>query len=103
MYQRSYYPGEEQNISVPHEYDGTLNFESPSEPKDTIECHKSCEKAVGSSGILSLLGDMPKRLFGGFELGVEELLLIGAALFLFISKSGDFECIFILIALLFVR
>lgn len=89
---------------MPHEYDGSLNFESQSEPPaETVECLKSCDGERGPAGIWSLFGDMPKKLFGGFELGVEELLLIGTALFLFISKSRDFECIFILIALLFVR
>lgn len=103
MYQRSYYPGEEQAVSVPREYDGSLNFEKNEGTEEHVECGKVCDGGERRGGLFSLPRGIPGKLFDGFELGVEELLLIGAALFLFISKSGDFECIFILIALLFVR
>ena len=103
MYQRSYYPSEEQTVCPPREYDGSLNFEKEEEKDDTAECAKSCCPAEKRKGPFSLFDKLPSGIFGGFELGVEELLIIGAAIFLFMSKSGDFECIFILIALLFVR
>ena len=38
-----------------------------------------------------------------FKLGVEELLIIGLALFLLFSKEGDKECAIILLLLLFVN
>ena len=46
-------------------------------------------------------GDFLKNSFSDF--GTEELLLIGVALFLLLSKDGDKECAFILLFLLFVK
>ena len=46
-------------------------------------------------------GDFFKNAFSDF--GTEEILLIGVALFLLLSKSGDKECAFILLFLLFVK
>ena len=37
------------------------------------------------------------------DFGTEELLIIGVALFLLLSKNGDKECAFILLFLLFVK
>lgn len=103
MYQRSYYPSEEQTVCPPREYDGSLSFEKEKDENEHIEAHKSCDVEERHKGPFSLLDLLPKGLFGGFEVGIEEILIIGAAIFLLMSKSKDFECIFILIALLFVR
>ena len=104
MYQRSYYPSEEGPVCPPREYDGNLNFEKDEQKDEPTECAKSCcpppEKRKGP---FSFIDKLPQSLFDGFELGIEELMILGAVIFLFMSKSGDFECIFILIALLFVR
>ncbi len=52
-------------------------------------------------GNLFRRGDFLKNTFSDF--GTEELLIIGVALFLLISKDGDKECAFILLFLLFVK
>lgn len=46
-------------------------------------------------------GDFMRSTFSDF--GMEELLIIGIALFLLLSKDGDKECAFILLFLLFVK
>lgn len=51
------------------------------------------------------------NLFGGFDLfkhglsdiGTEEILIIGVALFLLLSKGGDKECAIMLLLLLFIK
>ena len=101
MYQRSYYPNECEEISVPTGYDGNINFEKPK--GDEVACEVSGCEGERKPGLLSHLGLDIGNIFGRLEFGIEELLLIGAAIFLFVSKSRDFECIFILLALLFIR
>ena len=67
-------------------------------------------------GILSAIGDiLPfKGLFSGgsglgldklglTKLGTEEILIIGLALFLFLSRDGDKECAIILVLLLLIH
>ena len=103
MYQRSYYQSEESTVCPPREYDGSLNFEKDEANDSPTACEASCRAEEKRWSPLSLFERFPGGLFNDFELGIEELLIIGAAIFLFASKSGDFECIFILIALLFVR
>lgn len=103
MYQRSYYPSEENPVCPPREYDGSLNFEKEEARDEPVLCEPQKIADEKRKSPLSLLEIFPKGLFSNFELGIEEILIIGAAIFLFMSKSGDFECIFILIALLFVR
>ena len=102
MYQRSYYPNEDAPVCPPREYDGSLNFEKEEEKNEVAECNKTCCTEEKKGCQIPLLNRV-QGLLGGFELGIEEILIIGAAIFLFMSKSGDFECIFILIALLFIR
>ena len=102
MYQRSYYQSEDAPVCPPREYDGNLNFEKEEKKTEVTECKGTCCTDEKRCGQVPLLNKM-QGLFGGLELGIEEMLIIGAAIFLFMSKSGDFECIFILIALLFIR
>ena len=52
-------------------------------------------------GSLFRKGDFLGNAFSDF--GTEELLIIGVALFLLLSKNGDKECAFILLFLLFVK
>ena len=81
------------------------------ESKNTDEAEEVISKSVGDSGIL---GGLFKRLpisniFGKFDffkngfhdIGTEEILIIGVALFLLLSKGGDKECAILL--LLFVK
>ena len=102
MYQRSYYPSDDVAVCPPREYDGSLNFEKEDKADDMQGCKETC-CAEEKKGCQIPLLNRVQSLLGGFELGIEEILIIGAAIFLFMSKSGDFECIFILIALLFIR
>ena len=102
MYQRSYYPNEEPKLCPPREYDGSLCFEKEEKKETPADCTEPCCTEKAERTELPVLGRI-QSLLGGFELGLEEILIIGAAIFLFMSKSGDFECIFILIALLFIR
>ena len=44
-----------------------------------------------------------KGLFSSFKIGSEELLIIGVAMLLFFSKSGDRECALLLLLLLFIN
>ena len=125
MYSRSFYPTE---ISAPPEnYNGTAFsepapvFEAPTpEPlpvteesvsaasDDVIKNSKKAEPTglfnlpilsglFGSSGA----GGTLSGLFS--NIGIEEILIIAVAAFLFFSKDGDSECAILLILLLFVK
>ena len=96
MYQRSY--TDDFTPSVPKEYDGSISFGECGESRDNKECER-CEKKESHGIFQGLQSFLPK----GFEIGIEELMLIGAAIILFTSKSRDFECIFILLALIFIK
>ena len=101
MYQRTY--SDENEITVPREYDGSLNFDAPPLLKEeSEECHAEPTHCV--EGIFSRLeGRLNSLLPKGFNIGIEEILIIGAAILIFTSKERDFECIFILISLLFIK
>ena len=103
MYQRSYYPTEKEQICPPKEYDGSIRFCEDKREDEVNPCQDACIEDCKKSPSIFPFGINPSGLFGGLEIGIEEILIIGAVIFLFMSKSGDFECIFILIALLFVR
>ena len=73
------------------------------------------EKASLDDGVLAGLGKIPllngiaglfKGRDGGFNLskiGTEEILIIAAAIFLFLSKDGDNECAIMLLLLLLIN
>ncbi len=110
MYQSSYI-GEGNGISVPDGYGGTMltKEEEPiiavSEPEEA-EPEKESESVGlfgnlfrgGSTGLFGRGG-----ILGDFKLGTEEILILGAALFLILSGSKDIECLIILLVLLFIK
>ena len=124
-YTRSFYP-DDISLQFPEKYDGTALLEGdalkPCEPKpeprhtevpraevkisphneDDAEKEQPQMRPWGAKSPLALLtrSILPQGLFDW--IGVEDLLIIALALFLFLSKSGDKECALILIALIFI-
>ena len=87
-------------------------WDIPKEEKQNVT-EEVMAKPRESGGIL---GDFMNKLpFGSLfkkgdflgnalsDFGTEEILIIGVALFLLLSKNGDKECAFILLFLLFVK
>ena len=127
MYTRSYGQSGEQKLPTPPEnYDGTAFIlpestgnhdtgEPFSQTEETESVPASVSKAPrrkDQDGPFSFLRGIPfiGGLFsgeggGGFlsGIGAEELLIIGIALFLILSKDGDTECALMLLLLLFIR
>ena len=125
MYTRNFYEEEEQ-ISVPKNYDGNAFREDTEEEyntKNIFSVQKDADtqksetvsfepRGDGERGFASaFLGKLPIAPFLSrfdyfkkqrLEFGTEELLIIGIALFLLLSKSGDAICALMLLALLFV-
>ena len=104
MYSRSRYP--EEGVILPENYDGTA-FADKGDEREECEgerdtaCGVALKKESEKIPILSsLFGDLS---IGLPKLGTEELLLIGAALFLLFSKDGDKECAIILLILLLIN
>ncbi len=111
MYTRSFYR-EEGDFSVPENYDGVALAETV---KDTVE-EKPSEATSevmshgdkrGDGGIFSFLKsplshikDIP--FLNSFEIGFEEILIIGIALLLLFNSDGDKECAIMLLILLFI-
>ena len=118
MYQRTYADG----YTVPENYRGIAveeprDFESENAPPEIqavhsepfyeceCECEASCEpsKKRRSLPFLDKMeGFLHKLPFHLPRFEGEDFLLIGAALLLLFSKSGDKECALILLALLFI-
>ena len=120
MYSRSYNDGETgssefRGTRIPTGYDGTAlssdgikDAQSPCEPACDCDCRNDCRESREKkepSFFDNIIG-----IFGGKKLGfslsgidTEDLLLIGLALFLFISKNHDRECALMIAALLFIR
>ena len=115
MYTRSYYPD---TGELPENYGGMAMrvSEPPPEPRESPKNEDASEpaglfgknqgelsmKAPIFSSLLSRLGTVARPL-GIERLGTEELLIIGVALYLLFSKSGDKECAVILLLLLLVN
>ena len=115
MYTRSYYPD---TGALPENYGGMAMrvSEPPPEPREPQKNEEASEpaglfgknqgelsmKAPIFSSLLSRLGTVARPL-GIERLGTEELLIIGVALYLLFSKSGDKECAIILLLLLLVN
>ncbi len=131
MYMRNYCQDREEEILVPENYDGNAfrtnaaNESPPSffeqnkidlsadesnkkvdEAKDTMSYAKNERSFLGAlksfipEGLFSRNGFLKNALL---DIGTEEILIIGIALFLFFSKDCDKECALILIFLLFVK
>ena len=113
MYTRSY-PTQDEKISVPENYVGNAFEKREPEPMESSGDTKECisEPALASGGLGSLFKKIPVPAFlsglnvfrGGLDgFGTEEILIIGVALFLLFSKSGDKECAIMLLLLLFIK
>ncbi len=131
MYTRSYYSDGKDAVIPPENYDGvTFSCQNeglapsnepeteamvnanPWEPQIEKTAEKSERETVATSGILSKIpflsgvfgkGGLP--IFGSLsipKIGNEELLILGAALFLFLSKEGDKQCALMLLLLLLI-
>lgn len=113
MYSRNYYSDEISKHAPPDNYNGTAFIEAPPEPQenayppeDTVVSGFPREEKPSSifSGIPIL-----SSLFGSDDgprlenIGIEEILIIATAAFLFFSKDGDKECAIILLLLLFIN
>ena len=115
MYTRSYYPdtGElpenyggiamRASEPIPEGYDPHTK-EGESEPAGLINSTEPGFplKMPIFSSLFSRLGGLTRPL-GIEKVGTEELLIIGIALYLLFSKSGDMECAIILLLLLLVN
>lgn len=114
MYSRSYYADDATKLSLPENYDGTAFMEREQEPPTeevvAIPENKTVEASAKGDGLLSGLGRIPilSDIFGGRGLklpniGVEEILILATAAFLFFSKDGDKESAIILLLLLLIN
>ena len=131
MYTRSYYSDGKDAVIPPENYDGVtfscqnegLSPQNEPEPETMVNANpweteaaktdkESVSETVAAGGILSKIpllsgvfgkGSLP--IFGSLsipKIGNEELLIIGAALFLFLSKEGDKHCAIMLLLLLLI-
>ncbi len=105
MYTRSY--DEPGKISLPDGYSGTMLEGDPREmPKEAAEERDAVSASASPLGAFSSF--LPKGLLGlfgggkGIHIGTEELLILGAAAFLFFAKDGDKECALMLLLLIFI-
>lgn len=113
MYTRSYYPD---TTELPENYGGmAMRPDEPIEENCATESERSesasithdsvstgLAKSPVFSSLFSRLGGLTRPL-GIEKIGTEELLIIGVALYLLFSKSGDKECAIILLLLLLVN
>ena len=110
MYSRSY---TDTALSIPDGYSGTAFTEPkdppPSEAEEVAVSAEEGRKSEESGVFSSLLSKLP---LGGLlgkgvslrlpHIGTEEILIIMAAAFLFLSEDGDKECALMLLLLLFI-
>ena len=103
MYTRSY--AEDAQSPFPDGYAGTM-LEAQGDDAELAHDDGGDRAVGGAVGWLPGLGGALSGLFGKgahrLEIGTEELLLIGVALFLLFSKSGDKECAVIFLLSLFM-
>lgn len=122
MYTRAYFP-EEEKIKVPENYVGNafgseeINAKKSDTPPIVAEPVSSdAEEATMKHSDSSFGGGLRNfsfsRLFDGLDIfkggafkniGTEEILIIGIALFLLFSQGGDKECAIMLFLLLFIK
>ncbi len=86
---------------------GDISSETSSEVKDySNENEESKESGIFSFAPIKLISKIiPNRLdFGNLvpKIELEEIIILGLAILLFFSKSGDKECALILLALIFI-
>ena len=112
MYSRNYYTDETSKPAPPDNYNGTAFIEGPPEEIDNL--YPETDTVVSGSprdgGLGGGFASIPilSSIFGSgkglkFEnFGIEEILIIATAAFLFFSPEGDKECAIILLLLLFI-
>ena len=128
MYTRSYYADPGERINPPEKYDGTFlgndgagddkreDASTVSSNTNPWESQNDCiqkEEEKENAGLFSYFSRLP--FLSGFlgerelqslkipKIGAEELLIIGAAIFLFFSSNGDRECALFLLFLLLIN
>ena len=116
MYSRSFYPDSGDRLAIPENYDGTALIESSLQnSEETTEASVNIvDSAEVNAGAAQGLAKIPilSSLFGNSglnfglnlsKIGVEEILIIATAAFLFFSKDGDRECAIMLALLLLIN
>lgn len=111
MYSRSYYGDGEGTMNLPDNYVGEAfsDGERAHTCDEPTECEECASASVGArpqsslGGIFGSLGLPFLERISMPRIGSEELLIIAAAAFLFLSKDGDRECAVMLLLLLFIR
>ena len=116
MYSRSYNeesPIPQSHSRLPHGYDGTALIDPPYKKKPIEECCAPkeiddeclCEEKRRKPQSLfdNILGIFGGGKFSFADIGIEDICLIGLAMFLFFSKNKDRECAFMVAALLLIR
>ena len=114
MYSRSYYSDEPGKMALPDNYQGTTFMDQPEERIESVFSEQKEETAPTIAHVES-----SKNIFGGIpilssffgngmginfqSIGIEEILIIATAAFLFFSKDGDKESAIILLLLLLVN
>ena len=114
MYSRSYYPDDSGRLALPDNYDGTAFIEQAPQMPEQVNIPEEHEENSIEAGSNALSGGTLKipllsELFGiegGLRLptlGIEEILILATAAFLFFSKDGDKESAIILLLLLLIN
>lgn len=111
MYSRSYYGEGEPLVNLPDNYGGEAfsDGECAHAGDDVADCEECASTSATTrppsalGGFLGSLGLPFLDRIGMPRIGSEELLIIAAAAFLFLSKDGDRECAVMLLLLLFIR
>ena len=110
MYTRSYGAAEEK-MNLPTGYDGTAFEKEISERAEELSAPVEESLPDEQAEAVGLFSGSPflkkiqgiERLRRPFELGGEDIVLLGVALLLFFSKDGDRECALMIALLLLIR
>ena len=112
MYSRPYYDEGERSVNLPDNYMGVAFSESVESDASVSECSSHPEQKCTFTEREEKSAAQRSSLFGEGsifanlklpEIGLEEILIIATAAFLFISKDGDRECAVMLLLLLLVN
>ena len=92
------------DVRIPEGYDGTMLIEDAQKDDtnivDTVPANTSFLSGIFKGGFDSLFNS---TILGRMNIGIEEILIGAAALFLLTSKNGDKESAIMLLLLLFVK
>ncbi len=73
------------------------------EKEETVEAGGFFSSVMDKLPIKNIFSGIDIRKLGLMQIGTEEILIIGLALFLFLSRDGDKECAVLLLLLLLIR